>query len=100
MTDAVKVVAVLQGRPGQGGALLALWPDLAAQVRAEEGCLAYDLHRVSGDDDRFVVLERWASLEALAAHGRSPHMKEFGSQAAGLMAAAPDVTVLEDVPAV
>ena len=100
MTDTVRVVAVLQGRPGQGAALLELWPGLSAQVRAEEGCLAYDLHRVQGDDDRFVVLERWASLEALAAHGRAPHMREFGNQAAGLMAAAPEITVLDDVPAV
>lgn len=99
MTDEVRVVAVLQGQPGSGGALLALWPELAAQVRAEQGCLAYDLHRVTGDDDRFYVLEHWASLEALAAHGRSPHMREFGTRAAGILAAAPEVTVLEATPA-
>lgn len=99
MTDEVRVVAVLQAQEGKGGEVLALWPDLARQVRAEDGCLAYDLHRVTGDEDRFVVLERWAGLAALATHGRSPHMREFGTRAAGLLAAAPEVIVLEDVPA-
>lgn len=100
MTDEVRVVAVLQGLPGAGAELLAGWPGLATQVRAEHGCLGYDLHRVAGDDDRFVVLERWASLEALAAHGQSPHMREFGRTAAALLAAPTDVIVLEDSPAV
>lgn len=100
MADTVRVVAVLRGRTGQGAALLELWPGLAAQVRAEDGCLAYDLHRVAGDADRFVVLERWESVEALAAHGASRHMREFGAAAAGMLAAPTDVLVLEDEPAV
>jgi len=98
MTDEVRVVAVLQALPGTGAEVLALWPSLSGQVRAEDGCLGYALHRVAGDDDRFVVLERWASLQALAAHGQSPHMREFGARASGLLSAPPDVIVLEDVP--
>lgn len=99
MSDQVRVVATLRAQPGRGSALLGLWPALSRQVRAEDGCLGYDLHRVAGDADRFVVLERWASVEALALHGRSAHMREFGHTAADLMAAPAEVTVLEDVPA-
>ena len=99
MTDEVRVVAVLQALPGTGAEVLALWPSLAEQVRAEQGCLAYDLHRVAGDVDRLVVLERWASLEALAEHGQSSHMVEFGARAAALLSVPPEVIVLEDVPA-
>lgn len=100
MADTVRVVAVVRAQPGSGSAVLELWPALAAQVRAEDGCLAYDLHRVAGDADRFVVLERWESVGALAAHARSPHMAEFGGAAAGLLAAPTEVLVLEDSPAV
>jgi quinol monooxygenase YgiN len=100
MTGPIRVVAALRAQPGKGAEVLELWPSLAEQVRAEDGCLAYDLHRVAGDDDRFVVLERWASLDALEAHRVAPHMKSFGRSAAGLMGGAPEVTVLEDVPAV
>lgn len=99
MTDEVRVLAVLQALPGAGAEVLALWPSLSDLVRAEDGCLAYDLHRVAGDDDRFVVLERWSCLATLAAHGQSPHMREFGARASGLLSAAPEVIVLEDVPA-
>ena len=99
MTDTVRVVAVLRAQPGKGNDVLAIWPALSAKVRAEEGCLGYDLHRVASDEDRFVVLERWASVAALSTHGRSPHMREFGQQAAGLMAAPAEVIVLEDSPA-
>jgi len=98
MADEVRVVAVLNAQEGAGGQVLAAWPALSAQVHAEDGCLSYDLHPVLGQDDRFVVLERWASLAALAAHGRSPHMREFGTSAAAYLAGPPDVTVLADAP--
>lgn len=100
MVDQVRVVAVLQALEGMGAELLTLWPWLAAEVRAEQGCLGYDLHRVAGDPDRFVVLERWESLPALSAHGVSPHMQEFGGRSAALLAAPAQVIVLEDERAV
>ena len=98
MADEVRVVAVLRARKGMADDLLAVWPDLAGQVRAEDGCLAYDLHRVLGDDEGFVVLERWASLDALARHGTSAHMQEFGARSATLLAAPAEVLVLRDDP--
>jgi quinol monooxygenase YgiN len=100
MSDPIKVVALLTVQPGKGEELLAAWPALAVQVRAEEGCLAYDLHTVVRQPDRFVVLERWASTDALKAHGASAHMKEFGATGAAFMAGRSDVLVLPDVPAV
>lgn len=47
---------------------------LAPLVRAETGCLRYDLHRVDGDLDRFLLLEEWESSAALDAHDIAPHM--------------------------
>ena len=99
MSTPVRVVALLTAAPGKGGELLTLWPALSAQVHAEAGCLAYDLHRVASDTDRFVVLERWASVEALREHGGSPHMRQFGRDAASVLAAPAEVIVLEDEPA-
>jgi quinol monooxygenase YgiN len=100
MADEVRVVAILTAQPGKGGEVLALWPDLAAQVRAEDGCHGYDLYRVVGNDDRFVVQEHWASLDALAAHSTTPHMREFGRTAAAVLTGAPEVIVTPDTPAV
>src|SRR5690349_18325744 len=49
---------------------------LAPVVRAEAGCLQYDLHEVTTNVDRFVLLEKWASSAALEAHDKSEHMLE------------------------
>ncbi len=99
MADEVRVVATLTAQDGRGGDLLARWPALAAQVHAEDGCLAYDLHRVVGSPDMFVVLERWASAEALATHSQAQHMKDFGMASREFMAARPVVLVLDVDPA-
>ncbi|GAB0107100.1 hypothetical protein JMUB6875_60920 [Nocardia sp. JMUB6875] len=63
-------------QPGRGQEQVAAFERLAPIVRAEQGCLQYDLHRVTGDADRFVLLEEWSSKEALAAHDITPHMIE------------------------
>lgn len=99
MSAQIRVVAILTAQPGKGGELLAMWPALSAQVHAEAGCLAYDLHRVGSDADRFVVLERWASVEALGEHRGAAHMRQFGRDAAGVLAGPAEVVVLEDEPA-
>lgn len=100
MANEVRVVAVLRAQTGKGDQLLAAWPALAEKVRAEDGCLGYDLHRVVDDPDRFLVLERWASRDALRAHGQSPHMREFGLAAAEFREGSSEVHILEDVAAV
>lgn len=93
------MVALLTAQDGKGGEVLAAWPDLSKQVHAEDGCLGYDLHRVAGKPDEFVVLEQWASVGALAAHGKSPHMREFGARAKDMLAAPAQVIVVEAGPA-
>jgi len=45
-------------------------------VRAEQGCIQYDIHPVVGNSDSFVLIEKWASKEALDAHDLAPHMLE------------------------
>lgn len=95
MASDVRVVATLTAQDGKGTELLARWPALAEQVHAENGCLSYDLHRVVGSPDTFVVLEHWASAAALGVHGQAAHMKEFGAASRDFMATRPVVVVLE-----
>jgi len=74
MNDEVMLVILIQTKPGRGSEQLAAYKELAPLVRAEQGCIQYDLHPVSGDDDRFVLIERWTSKEALATHDLTSHM--------------------------
>lgn len=50
---------------------------LAAATRQEAGCLIYELAVDLADPSRIRLLERWASLTALEAHFRTPHMRKF-----------------------
>lgn len=59
---------------------------LSAQVAAtlaEEGCEHYSFAIDVDDPDLVHVAERWASEEALAAHGKSEHMKTFNRAVGG-----------------
>ncbi|MGW4245479.1 putative quinol monooxygenase [Nocardia sp. NPDC004722] len=78
MSDPVRLIIMITTQPGQGHQQAEAFNRLAPLVRAEPGCLQYDLHQVTGDPDRFVLLEEWASREALAAHDDAPHMIEAG----------------------
>lgn len=76
MSTPVRLLVLITTREGRGQEQIDAYARLAPIVRAEQGCLQYDLHQVSDDPDRFVLQELWASREALAAHGVAPHMIE------------------------
>ncbi|MET9397062.1 putative quinol monooxygenase [Kitasatospora sp. NPDC002965] len=76
MSQPIKLVILITTLPGRGREQIAAFERLAPIVRAEPGCLQYDLHQVSGEPDRFVLIERWSSKETLAAHDVAPHMIE------------------------
>ena len=48
-----------------------------AATRKEEGCLLYDLHESITDPTRFVFVEQWTTRDALGAHGRAEHIREW-----------------------
>jgi quinol monooxygenase YgiN len=63
-------------------------------VRAEEGCLEYRgaveistaiAAQTPARGAVLIVIEKWTSEAALAAHLEAPHMAEFGRRTAGLM---------------
>ena len=85
----VHVLAIITAVPGMRDRILDAWRANVDAVRAEEGCLAYDaVVDVAGGAagfarfgvDTFVVVEKWASLEALQAHAVAPHMKAYAAK--------------------
>ena len=63
---------------GEGAKVAPLLAAHAAEVMTEEGCETYSFAFDAGDPDLVRIAERWASAEALAAHGAAPHQKAFG----------------------
>lgn len=63
---------------GEGAKAATLLADHVVRVREEEGCEEYAFAFDAADPDLVRVTERWASPEALAAHGQAEHQKAFG----------------------
>jgi len=91
----IHVVAMLTTQPGQRAKVLQAFNANAVTVRQEEGCIEYvatvDAQGLPASpgtvgDDTFVVVEKWASLDALKAHGAAPHMKAYAASVKELMA--------------
>jgi len=71
------VVATLVTRPGEAPKILPAARVCIEKTRAEPGCIAYDLHASVSDPDKLVFIERWQSREALTAHSKQPHLKDW-----------------------
>lgn len=76
MSQEVVLIVLIKVQAGLGHLQVQAFEQLAPLVRAENGCLEYELHAVAGDDTQFVLTERWISEEALQAHDETPHMLE------------------------
>ena len=85
----IHVLAIITAKPGMRDRILEAWRGNSDAVRAEGGCIAYDAVVDVRDGgagfaqfgaDTFVVVERWASMAALRAHGAAPHMKTYAAK--------------------
>ena len=76
MTE-LQVIARYTISAGHEGEVLELLPRLAEASRGEPGALAFEIYRQLGDDRNIVLLERYVSPEAFAAHRETPHFKDL-----------------------
>ena len=81
----INVLASISVKEGKRADFIAAFKDNLPAVRAEEGCIEYfpavdidaDLPPQQLDENEVTVIEKWASLEALRAHLRAPHMLAY-----------------------
>ena len=85
----IHVLAIITAKPGARERILEVFRGNVEAVHAEAGCLAYEAvidvrHGAAGfaqfGADSFVVVEKWASIEALQAHAVAPHMKAYSAK--------------------
>jgi quinol monooxygenase YgiN len=84
----IHVIATITTKPGQRAAVLDRFLTVVPIVHAEDGCIEYrpivdndaglDGAREALGPDSYVVIEKWASVEALDAHAATDHMRQFG----------------------
>jgi quinol monooxygenase YgiN len=93
----VIVVATICPKSRYRDQVIAALENTVARVHAEDdGCELYALHE---SDDRLVMLEKWVSQEALAAHGRSSAFTELSNRLNGKLDAELDIQLLRPRPA-
>jgi len=91
----VHVLAIIAAKPGMRATILEAFRANVPNVHAEDGCMVYVPtidHPEAGaiqtklGDDTFVVVETWASLDALKAHGAAPHMAAYAAKTREMIA--------------
>lgn len=91
------VVAKLTVQEGKEEEFKAAGAEMVAAVKANEAgrTLQYTLAQSQKTATEFYFLELYADADALAAHGKTPHMAAFGGKIGGLLGGRPEITRLD-----
>ncbi|MBY0336470.1 MAG: antibiotic biosynthesis monooxygenase [Acetobacteraceae bacterium] len=91
----IHVLAIITAKPGLREAVLREFRANMPAVHAEDGCIEYvpvvdaegaGAAQTPVGPDSFVVVEKWASLEALKAHAAAPHMAAYAARVREMLA--------------
>jgi quinol monooxygenase YgiN len=92
----VVVVATLTVKPESVDAVRDILTTAVEEVHSEPGCQLYSLHQTG---ETFVFVEQWADPEALKTHSTAPAISKMFTAAGEHLAGAPDIKMLQPIPA-
>jgi len=93
----VVVIATVVPAPEQRSEVIAAFEEIIPRVHAsDEGCELYALHEA---EDRLVMIEKWASEDALEAHGRGSALADLMARLEDKLIGGLDVRTLQPHPA-
>lgn len=91
----IHVIAIITTQPGAREKVLDIARANIPAVRAEDGCIEYNLavdaEGIGGFQtrfgaDTFVFVEKWRDTDALKAHAAAPHMAAYGAKVKDMIA--------------
>ncbi|WP_370615679.1 putative quinol monooxygenase [Mumia sp. Pv 4-285] len=94
---AINVVALFTVKAGEGPAFESAIAAARPAMLDQEGCERYDLQRRVDDENAYVLLEEYASGEALREHGSSPEFTALVTAVTDLLAEPMEVLLLRPV---
>ena len=95
---AVGLLATITIQEGKNEEFEEAFLDLTELVRANEpGTVLYALHRSPTNPQGYMVMEQFDSPEALDAHGKTDYFREANKRLADMVAAAPEIEILDAV---
>lgn len=87
----------LKVKAGNGEKVESAFAAARKETRNEKGNLAYDLNRSADDETMYILYERWASVAALEAHLKTPHVTKFFQETGNCFEGQPEVRVFVPV---
>jgi quinol monooxygenase YgiN len=94
-SNKVAVFARIPAQPGKRDELVKAMQAAIDHVQTEDGTLTYILHIDDKEPDAVFFYEIYADQDALAAHGSSDFMKEFGKSMRDLAGGRPELQILK-----
>ncbi len=91
----IHIVAVITAKTGMRESILQAFRANVPVVKTEQGCIEYGA-AVDVEDgpkfqtkvgpDTFLVIEKWASIDALKTHAATPHMAAYAAKTKDMIA--------------
>jgi len=97
MKQEISLLVFIEAKKGHRQQQIDAYNALAPIVHNEKGCLQYELKEVQDYENEFVLIEKWASEEDLAAHDITPHMIEADKASPAFRAKPATVIKLSDI---
>jgi len=72
--EEVNLLVMIEVQPGKRAIQIEAFEKLRPLVLAEPGCIQYELFSNTEDENKFILVEKWASQATLDAHGKTEHM--------------------------
>jgi quinol monooxygenase YgiN len=82
----ISIMATLMCKADAEAALQVELKKLLKASLAEDGCLAYEIYECNDEKYKYIVIDLWASEDALNVHQQTPHYKYFMHIAPALLA--------------
>ncbi|OCG69927.1 hypothetical protein A9G43_10015 [Gilliamella sp. Occ3-1] len=75
----LNIIATITVKPEFYDAFQPIFKRLVAGSRAEAGCLRYEFNQSIDNSNIFIVIETWASQQAIDFHNTTSHFVEFAN---------------------
>ncbi|MDF7667637.1 putative quinol monooxygenase [Orbaceae bacterium ESL0727] len=92
----LNIIATIKVKPEFQAAFQPIFKKLVEGSRKEAGCVHYALNQSISDPNVYVVIETWASQQAIDSHNQEPHFVEF-AQFAKMHVDGLDINVVKQV---
>ncbi|AVH56786.1 MULTISPECIES: putative quinol monooxygenase [Streptomyces] len=92
--ESVVVISTLRLREDRADEARKVIESLVARTHEDAGCLTFAAHEDAADPLTMVLVERWASQQAVDEHSQAPYLAEAMGRVGELLAAEPEIRFL------